>query len=135
MSDRKSPYADILDLPHHVSRNHPQMRRLDRAAQFAPFAALTGYEQAVQETARRTEERRELSDNALAELDETIRRLQQRENPRVSVTWFEPDDRKAGGSYQTVSGTVERIDAEGRLLILQDGREILLDEILELNEE
>lgn len=135
MSGQRKGYADIIALPHHVSRNHPPMPRADRAAQFAPFAALTGYEEAVQETARRTEEERELSESALEELDETVRLLQSEASPHVSVTWFVPDERKEGGSYETAEGEVRRIDPDRRLLILQDGTSIPLDEILMLSRE
>ena len=102
----KTPYDDIIRLPHHVSRNHPQMPMLDRAAQFAPFAALAGYEAAVAETARRTAERRELSPQKTEELNRRLAALIARlpERPEATVEYFVPDERKAGGAYVTVSG-------------------------------
>ena len=94
----KTPYDDIIHLPHHVSQNHPQMPMLDRAAQFAPFAALTGYEAAVGETARLTAERRELDPQEAEELNRRLAALIARlpERPEVTVEYFVPDDRKAG---------------------------------------
>lgn len=119
------PYDDLLNLPHHVSATRPRMPKADRAAQFAPFAALRGYEAAVQETARETEEMRELSDDARQELDATLRCLQSRlaESPRIRVTWFVPDDRKDGGAYHTQEGRLRQLHPAGRLT-LEDGEEI-----------
>ena len=101
----KTPYADIIDLPHHVSQNHPQMSMHDRAAQFAPFAALTGYEAEVGETARLTAERRELDEQEAQELNRRLADLAARlpDRPEVTIEYFVPDERKAGGA--SVSGT------------------------------
>ena len=101
-----TPYDDIIRLPHHVSQNHPQMSLRDRAAQFAPFAALTGYEAAVGETARLTAERRELDAQEAEELNRRLAALIARlpERPEVTVEYFVPDDRKAGGAYVSVTG-------------------------------
>ena len=95
-----SPYADIIHLPHHVSQNHPQMPMLDRAAQFAPFAALTGYEAAVGETARLTAERRELDAQEAEELNRRLAALIANlpERPDATIEYFVPDDRKSGGA-------------------------------------
>ena len=119
----KTPYDDIIRLPHHVSRNHPQMPMLDRAAQFAPFAALTGYEAAVGETARLTAERRELDPQKAEELN---RRLTERaarlpDHPEVTVEYFVPDERKSGGAYVTVTGRVRRISVAEKTLVMEDG--------------
>ena len=94
----KNPYADIIDLPHHVSRNHPQMSMHDRAAQFAPFAALTGYETEVGETARLTAVKRELDEQEAEELNRQLAAIISHlsEHPEVTVEYFVPDDRKAG---------------------------------------
>ena len=126
-----TPYDDIIHLPHHVSRNHPQMPLRDRAAQFAPFAALTGYEAAVGETARLTAERRELSSQEAAELNRRLTELAARlpDHPEVTIEYFVPDDRKAGGAYATVTGRMRHISVSERLLVMEDGTVILLDDI------
>ena len=131
----KTPYDDIIDLPHHVSRNHPPMPMLDRAAQFAPFAALTGYGAAVRETARLTAERRELSPQDAEELDRRLAALIARlpDRPEVTVELFVPDDRKAGGAYVTVTGRVRHISVSEKTLVMEDGTVILIDDIAALN--
>ena len=130
-------YDDMLSLPHHVSKTHPRMARLDRAAQFAPFAALTGLDDAMDETARLTEGKLELADNALAELDGVLRRLMERreERPALSVTFFEPDDRKAGGAYRTIRGELLNVDPLSGTLVLADRTKISLEDILDIREE
>ena len=124
-------YDDIIHLPHHVSRNHPQMPLRDRAAQFAPFAALTGYESAVGETARLTAERRELDPQEAEELNRRLAALIARlpNRPEVTVEYFVPDQRKAGGAYVTVTGRVRNISISERLLVMEDGTEIPMDDI------
>ena len=124
-------YDDIIHLPHHVSQNHPQMPMHDRAAQFSPFAALTSYEAAIGETARLTAERRELSPQEAEELDRCLAALIARlpERPEATVEYFVPDDRKAGGVYVTVTGRVRRISAAERILTMNDGTVIPLDDI------
>ena len=131
----KTPYEDIIHLPHHVSRNHPQMPMLDRAAQFAPFAALTGYEAAVGETARLTSERRELDAQEAEELNRRLPALIARlpDRPEATVEYFVPDDRKAGGAYVTVTGRVRHISVPERTLLMEDGTVILIDDIAALN--
>lgn len=105
-------YDDIIHLLHHVSSTRPQMPRADRAAQFSPFAALVGYEDAISETVRLTGDRIALDDAALSLLDRKMQILQDDlgNNPAVSFTYFLPDDRKAGGKYVIVAGTVKWID-------------------------
>lgn len=127
-------YDDMLDLPHHVSSSHPPMAVYDRAAQFSPFAALTGYESVIQETARTTERRVELDEYRKAELDALLQVIQARaaSHPELSITYFVPDERKDGGAYVTVSGCVKKIDGSGRVLVLMDGTGIPIDEILEI---
>ena len=124
-------YDDIIHLPHHVSQNHPQMPMLDRAAQFAPFAALTGYEAAVGETARLTAERRELSPQEAEELDRRLATLIAHlpERPEVTAEYFVPDDRKAGGAYVSVTGRGRHISVPERTLVMEDGTVIPLDDI------
>lgn len=92
-----SGYNDILHLPHPVSPRRAHMSRLDRAAQFAPFAALTGYDESIQETARVTQEFRELEEGQIAQIDEALRFLQTQDHPEVTVTYFQPDPKKPGG--------------------------------------
>ncbi len=130
-------YDDIIDLPHPTSRKHPRMSQLDRAAQFSPFAALTGYESAVRETARLTEIRIELEEDELAALDEKLRlALAWADDPPVvSITYFQPDPRKAGGAYVTTQGQIQKLDTHRRQIVLRDGREIPADEIVALDGE
>ena len=135
--DNPHRYDDIIDLPHHVSTTHPQMAVSDRAAQFSPFAALTGYEAAVQETARLTNQKAELDENSKEVLDKKLKLV--RENlgahPAVEVTYFVPDERKEGGSYVTAGGRVRKIqEYEGNLVFL-DGTRIPLDDIVEIEGE
>ncbi len=130
-------YDDLLYLSHHTSRKHPRMSRLDRAAQFSPFAALTGYDDAVRETARLTDRRVELSEDELAVLDERLRLVLAWEDdpPLVSITWFQPDRRKEGGSYATIQGRIRKVDTLERILIMEDGGKIPVDDIMELDSE
>ena len=118
----KTPYDDIIHLPHHVSQNHPQMPMLDRAAQFAPFAALTGYEAAVGETARLTAERRELGAQEAEELNRRLAALIAHlpDRPEATIEYFIPDDRKAGGAYVTMTGVVRHISIAERVLVIED---------------
>ena len=127
----KTPYDDIINLPHHVSRNHPQMPMRDRAAQFSPFAALTGYEDAIDETGRLTEQRRELDATEQAELNRRFEFLASHlaERPEVSIEYFIPDERKTGGSYQIISGIVRKLSIPKRTITLQDGGLIHFDDI------
>lgn len=114
-------YQDIIDLPHHVSKTRPPMPMSDRAAQFSPFAALTGYDEAIGETARLTDRQRELDENELETLNRQLQSvLDQPEASReVSVTYFRPDGKKAGGSYVTVTGRLKKIDMDAGLLLLE----------------
>ena len=131
------PYEDIVDLPHHVSRKHPQPTMADRAARFAPFAAITGYEEMVLEEARVTDERIEMDESSKAALNEKLNMILEfiDEQPEVSITYFEPDKRKAGGAYVTVTGTVKRIDEYEHLVIMTDGKKINIDDIYNLQSE
>jgi hypothetical protein len=125
MSDN---YDDILSLPHPTSRTHPRMSRQDRAAQFSPFAALTGYEAVVKETARLTEERPILTEDEVAELDTRLR-LAMELNAEVAVTWFRPDDKKSGGSYITTTGRIRKADELQHILTMEDGTQIPIQEV------
>lgn len=130
-------YDDIIDLPHHVSATRSRMSMIDRAAQFSPFAALTGYDAAIKETGRLTDERIELSEESRAALDRKQQLLLDNlaDRPEVSVTYFVPDERKSGGAYVTVSGRVKKIDSYQRLIVLTDGTKISLDDILDMESE
>jgi hypothetical protein len=127
-----SGYDDIIHLPHHRSSKHPPMPQADRAAQFSPFAALTGYDAAVKETARLTDRRIELDEDEKAALDETLRALVQRidQRPQVRLTYFRPDEKKDGGAYVTAAGKLKRVDALTRTLLLEDGRKIPMDSVI-----
>ena len=131
------PYDDILHLPHPTSKRHPRMPIVDRAAQFSPFAALTGHRAAIEETARVTDRRIELDEDAKEQLDQTLQLLLERidEQPEVTVTWFSPDKKKAGGQYHTATGKLKRIDSREGRLILTDGNQIPLEDLLEIRSE
>lgn len=128
------PYDDIIGLPHPVSHKHPQMPRKDRAAQFAPFAALTGYEAAVRETERLTDDKIQLSEEEKAVLDQTLQTILRQPGPgvEITVTWFIPDTKKSGGSYRTAAGIIKKADAFEQCILLQDGTRIPMDDILEI---
>ena len=126
-----------MDLPHHVSKKHPQPTMADRAARFAPFAAITGYEEMVLEEARVTDDRIEMDESSKAALNEKLNMILEfiDEQSEVSITYFEPDKRKAGGAYVTVTGTVKRIDEYEHLVIMTDGKKINIDDIYNLQGE
>ena len=123
-------YDDIIDLPHPTSERHPRMPMANRAAQFSPFAALSGYDDAVKETARLTDGKIELTEEEKANLDARLQLLEP--GIAASFTYFQPDSRKQGGAYVTASGEVKRIDGIAREIILMDGRRIPIDDILEV---
>ena len=127
-------YDDIINLPHHVSATHPHMPMLDRAAQFMPFRALIGYEDAVRETARLTEEKPELTEDEKALLDVRLQRLAEEiaDQPGVTLTYFQPDQKKAGGAYVCVTGRLKKIDDAAGVLILTGGEHILIEDILDV---
>ena len=131
------PYDDLLHLPHPTSAKHPRMPLADRAAIFSPFAALSGHGDAIRETARLTERRMELDEDAKAELDRRQAVLLEHlgEQPEVTVTWFRPDERKEGGAYLTTTGRLKKIDALGRRLVLLDGTAIPLEDVADLESE
>lgn len=129
-----SKYDSIINLPHHVSKTRPQMPMSDRAAQFAPFAALTGYDSAIRETGRLTDEKIELDEEALTALDMRYQLLTDalEARPEITITFFQADERKDGGSYRTVTGTVKKIDTFERLITMQDGTKIPMDDVLSM---
>lgn len=128
-------YDDIIHLPHHVSKRHPQMSLYNRAAQFAPFAALTGYEEAIIETARLTapkvdmmEDNQQLLDRKLALLSRSLR-----EQPTVSITYFQPDKKKTGGQYLTITGVIKCIRDSERVILMADGKRVSIDTIISID--
>ena len=131
------PYDDIINLPHHVSYKRPQMSMQDRAAQFSPFAAMTEYDSAIRETARLTDAKLELTEETMAVLNMKLQMAADSiaEQPELSFTYFKPDEKKAGGAYVTVSGTVKRVDDYERLVILQSGERIPMDNLLDIDGE
>ena len=133
-TDKSHEYDDIINLPHHVSETRPHMPMIDRAAQFSPFAALTGYDDAIVETARLTDSRRELTEEQKLELSRQLNELRRRlkHDPSVTVTYFVPDTRKSGGSYRTVTGSAKKLDEYAGTLELTDGTIIPFDAILEM---
>ena len=130
----KFPYEDIVNLPPHISKKHPQPTMMDRAARFAPFAAITGYEEMVLEEARVTEERIDLDEGALSLLNEKLSMIQEflDEEPKIKITYFEPDKKKSGGAYIDIIGTVKRIDEYECLVIMTDGKKIRIEDIYSL---
>ena len=130
-------YADILHLPHHVSPTRRRMTMAERAAQFSPFAALVGYEGAVQETARMTDQHIDLSEDEKAVLDQKqqiiLWALEQGEQPKVTVTYFRPDGKKDGGEYLRHSGNIKKVHVAKKVLFFLDGTEIPFCHIVELS--
>ena len=124
-------YDNIITLPRHVSRRHSPMSNLDRAAQFSPFAALTGYDAVIAESARLTDVQIELDEGGKVLLDEKLRFLQAnlQEKPEVTLKVFFPDRHKSGGAYETVRGHLKKIDPVARCLVLTEGAVIPIDRI------
>lgn len=125
-------YNDIINLPHHVSATRPQMPMMDRAAQFSPFAALTGYDAAIKETGRLTDEKIELDEENLKDLNMRFQMLidHLKDEPEVTFTYFKPDERKTGGAYIEVSGVVKKVDDFERLILMKNGLKLPMDDIL-----
>ena len=134
MSDK---YDDIINLPHHVSATRPQMSMLDRAAQFSPFAALTGYDAAIKETGRLTDEKMIMDEEALNMLNMKFQILIDNlfDEPEVTITYFKPDERKSGGAYIELTGIVKKFDEFERQIMMQDGTKIPMDDILNIESE
>ncbi len=129
-----SKYDDIIDRERPISKKHTPMPIENRAAQFMPFAALTGYDDAVEETSRLTTAKIELSEEKKAELDLSIAEISTYigEQPKVQVTYFVPDETKAGGEYVTVSTRIRKVDSVARVLVLQDKSTISIDDVLSI---
>lgn len=127
-------YSDIISLPHWEPKNHPRMPMASRAAQFAPFSALSGHDEAIAETGRITEDRPELCEDMLSELDAKLSWVRERISlsPSVEITYFASDERKQGGSYRAHSGIVKRIDGYEQSIIFNDKVTIHLRDILDI---
>lgn len=128
-------YDDIIHLPHHVSSTRPQMSMMDRAAQFSPFAALVGYDAAIKETARLTDQKIELDDCAKEEINDKIQLITEHlsEDFEVVITYFQPDSRKARGAYVDAAGLVKKVDEYERLILFRDGKKIPIDNVLDIS--
>ena len=124
-------YDDMIGLGHHISRSHPPMARIKRAAQFASFDALTGFGAAIHEAGRETEEKKELSEDMIDMINARLAVIQQhiKELPNIAVTYFLPDDKKAGGRYVTVSGNVRKLDGIERAIIMTDRTKIPIEDV------
>ncbi len=120
--EAREVYADIIDLPHQQSAKRPHMSLYDRAAQFSPFAALSGYDDMVREESRLTDEMRELSEMEQGNLDQKLslisKAIDDRDYPEVTITYFIPDERKSGGRYTSVSGMIKKIEPVERRIVL-----------------
>lgn len=128
-------YEDIISLPHHISAIRPQMPMSNRAAQFSSFAALTGYDAAIKETGRLTDEKIEMDEETLNILNMKFQILIDSlgDEPEVTFTYFKPDERKAGGAYIEVTGTVKKVDDFERLIVMQNGTRIPMDDVLDID--
>ena len=128
-------YDDIINLPRHVSATRPHMPAINRAAQFSPFAALSGYEAAIRETARLTDQRIELDEYIKDALSDQLRAIADRieDRPELAITYFQPDPKKDGGAYVTSIGTLKKIDEYERLVFMSDGTSIPISEILSID--
>ena len=133
----KDNYEDIINMPHHVSERHPQMSIEGRAAQFAPFAALTGYSDAVRETARLTEKRIEIDEGLKLKLNDKLQKIIKNinTNPKITFTYFVYDDKKEGGKYVNKTGCVKKIDIGKECIILTDKTKIPINEIINIIDE
>ena len=127
-------YDDIIRLPHHVSARHPQMSIHDRAAQFSPFAALTGHDAAIREAERLTEEWVELDEDSKEQLDERLQMIREHlaERPEITFTFFQPDERKQGGAYRTITGKVKKIDEYEHRILLEDGTALMVEHLVSI---
>ena len=127
-------YNDIINLPHYQSEKRPHMSIHDRAAQFSPFAALTGHDEAIKETARLTDKKTELSETTKIILDEKFKFIMEHiyDQPEITVTYFIPDSLKSGGMYVDYTGCVKKYDYHNRILHFTDNTEIKVDDIIEI---
>ena len=132
-----NPYDDIINLPHHTSTTRPHMSAYDRAAQFSPFAALTGHDAAISETARLTDTRVEMDEYSKADLNQRLCIIQDQmdEQQKVSITYFQPDKKKSGGAYITAAGCVKKIEEYEHAVVMQDDTRIPIEDIFAIEGE
>ncbi len=139
MTDNKDlhKYDDIIDLDPPVSKKHPQMSMHNRAAQFSPFAALSGHAAAIQETARLTDRKIDLDEEKKAEINRKLSTiLSLKDNPpEITLTYFKADSKKDGGEYLKISGTLKKVDSYSHEIIMSDGTHIHADDIYEVDSE
>ena len=129
----ENKYADIIHLPHHVSRNHPQMSMADRAAQFSPFAALTGHDAAIAEAARLTDERPILDESVKQEISNLLQLASTDSNLVLNIVYFVPDTRKAGGACIEITGRIKKLIPHEKQLIMNTGTRIPVEEIVDVS--
>jgi len=136
-TDNSRRYDSVKRLPHHQSATRPHMSLYDRAAQFSPFAALTGYDDAVKEAARLTDTKAELDEYEKAAINERLNKIQDTldEQPEASITYFLPDKKKSGGVYVTVTGCVKKVDEYEHIVVMRDGTNVPIDDIAEIGGE
>ena len=136
MQKNSGKYDDIIDLPHHVSKKHPRMSLEARSAQFAPFSALTGYDEVIRETARLTNEKIDINEELKAILDKKLSLIKKqiKNKPNITVTYFLPDSKKDGGKYVSVTGKVLKIDEYSKKIILENKNPIPISEIIEITD-
>ena len=134
--NKDGSYEDIIHLPHHSSKTHPRMSMLERAAQFSPFAALTGYNGVIREAGRLTEQKIELGESEIEELERSLNWLAKNagQHPSATITYFQPDEKKEGGAYVTVTEQIKRLDETERVIWLIDGTRISIENILRIEE-
>ncbi len=132
--NNQNKYNDIINLEHHISKIHKQMSLENRAVQFAPFSALTGYDEAIKETTRITQDRIELDEELKHTLNKKIICINNQisSNPKVTITYFIPDSKKLGGKYQTITGNVRKIDKYNKIIMLINGLKIPIIEIIDI---
>ena len=137
LKDSSKEYADIIDLPHHVSKTRPKMSMHDRAAQFSPFAALTGYDAAIKETARWTDGKVDLDETSKVSLDEKLLFIMSRlaEKPVVVITYFKKDERKDGGTYEVTEGGIRKVDGYEGSVVMEDRSKIRIEDIIDIDSE
>lgn len=125
-------YDDIINLPHPTSQKHPRMSLYDRAAQFSPFAALTGHDAAIKETARFTEKQTEQSEDLISRLNDKLQIISDNPGTEITVTYFVPDERKTGGAYVSHTGIVKKLDVYEHTLVMEDTTIIPISQISEI---
>lgn len=130
----RKDYEDIINLPRHVSKTRRPMSRIDRAAQFSPFAALTGHDAAVKETARLTDKRIELDEYMKESINQRLLTIAEwiNEHIEINITYFQPDENKEGGSYINAKGTAKKIDEYKKIVVMSDNTEIPIDDIVSI---